>query len=207
MQARLTDFSRVNGARDNGIWLYINSSHRCDVTEGHHTATTLSTVELQTGRLNNCVWLFRLNHNVLDTILNNSLRVAICNMPVFSLYSEWMSERLHLTAFLGTADNMVHVVHTSRAIIAYTLEWLSFLTQITHNLQATINFKKKDIKKETQKVKAPIELTCHWRWQLYITWGKSLCYSCLAAISRITGHACMGHSAPHTVPLRNVPHE
>ena len=35
--------------------------------------------------------------------------------------------------------------------IAYTLESLSSLTQITHNLQAIINSKKKDIEKETQK--------------------------------------------------------
>ena len=40
---------------------------------------------------------------------------------------------------------------------------------LTHNLQATIYFKKKDIKKDTKKVRAPIKLTCHWRWQLYIS--------------------------------------
>ena len=54
-----------------------------------------------------------------------------------------------LTFFLAVVG--VHIVHTSRVIIAYTLESLSSLTQITHNIQATINFKKKDIKKETQK--------------------------------------------------------
>ena len=37
---------------------------------------------------------------------------------------EWLS----LTAFLGTADIRVHVVHISRVIIAYTLESLSSLT-------------------------------------------------------------------------------
>ena len=36
-------------------------------------------------------------------------------------------------------------------IIAYPLESSSSLTQITHNLQATIDFKKKEIKKEEQK--------------------------------------------------------
>ena len=51
-------------------------------------------------------------------------------------------------AFLGTADSEVHIIHV---IIAYTLESLSSLTQITHSLQATINFKKKNIKNEQQK--------------------------------------------------------
>ena len=41
--------------------------------------------------------------------------------------------------------------YTSSVIIAYTLESLSPLTLITHNLQATINLKKKYIIKETQK--------------------------------------------------------
>ena len=54
-------------------------------------------------------------------------------------------------AFLGTSYGEVHMVHMSRVIVAYTLESLSSLTQITHNLQATINFKKKYIKNETQK--------------------------------------------------------
>ena len=40
----------------------------------------------------------------------------------------WMSEWLHLTAFLGTADGEVHIVHISRVIIAYILESLSSLT-------------------------------------------------------------------------------
>ena len=62
-----------------------------------------------------------------------------------------MSEWLNLTGFPGTADSEVHIAHISRVIVAYTLESLSSLTQITHNLQATINFKKKDIKNETPK--------------------------------------------------------
>ena len=62
-------------------------------------------------------------------------------------HSEW----LNLTACLGTVDSEVHIVHISRVIIAYTLDSLSSLTEITHNLQATIYFKKKDIKQETQK--------------------------------------------------------
>ena len=62
-----------------------------------------------------------------------------------------MSEWLNLTAFLGTGDSKVHIVHISQVIIAYTLESLSSLTQIIHNLQATIYFKEKYIKKETHK--------------------------------------------------------
>ena len=62
-----------------------------------------------------------------------------------------VSEWLNLTAFLGTVDIKVNIVHISHVIIAYTLESLSSLTQITHNLQATIYFTQKDIKKETQK--------------------------------------------------------
>ena len=64
---------------------------------------------------------------------------------------QWVSEWFDLTTFLGTADSKVHIVHISHVIIAYTLELLSSLIQITHNLQTTIHFKKKDIKKETQK--------------------------------------------------------
>ena len=64
---------------------------------------------------------------------------------------EWVNEWFSLTTFLRTVDIEVHIVYISCVIIAYTLESLSSLTQITHNLQATINFKKKGIKKEKQK--------------------------------------------------------
>ena len=61
--------------------------------------------------------------------------------------SEWVSGWwLNSTAFLGTSNSEVYIVHISRAIIAYTLE---SLTWITHNLQATINYKKKDITRAT----------------------------------------------------------
>ena len=81
--------------------------------------------------------------------------------------NELTSEWLNLMAFLGTADSKVHIVHINGVIIAYTLESLSSLTQITHNLQATIYFKKKILKMKHKKVRAPIKLTCQWRWQLY----------------------------------------
>ena len=55
-------------------------------------------------------------------------------------------ERLSLSAFLGTEGNGVHIVHISHVIITYTLEWLSSLTQITHNLQVIINLRKKQVK-------------------------------------------------------------
>ena len=60
-----------------------------------------------------------------------------------SLLGEWVSEWLSLRAFWGMADIGVHVVQTSLVIIAYTLGSFSSLTQITHNLQDTINFTKK----------------------------------------------------------------
>ena len=41
---------------------------------------------------------------------------------------KWVSEWFSLTAFLRTADIKVHIVHTSRIIIAYTLKSLSSLT-------------------------------------------------------------------------------
>ena len=37
---------------------------------------------------------------------------------------KWVSERSNLTAFLGTADSEVHIVHRSRVIVACTLESL-----------------------------------------------------------------------------------
>ena len=50
---------------------------------------------------------------------------------------EWV---IKFNCHLGTADIRVHIVHTSYVIIAYTLESLPSLTQVTHNLQVTINF-------------------------------------------------------------------
>ena len=57
-------------------------------------------------------------------------------------------------AFLGVADSEVHIFHITHVNIAYTLESLSSPAQITHNIQATINFKNKDIKYEQQKSKS-----------------------------------------------------
>ena len=68
-----------------------------------------------------------------------------CNGPL--PVSEWV---IKFNGFLGTADSEVYIVHISHIIETYTLESLSSLT-ITHNLQATINFNKKDIKNETKK--------------------------------------------------------
>ena len=50
---------------------------------------------------------------------------------------EWV---IKFNCHLGTADIRVRIGHTSCVIIAYTLESLSSLTQVTHNLQVTINF-------------------------------------------------------------------
>ena len=48
--------------------------------------------------------------------------------------SQWVSEWLSSTAFLGTADIGVHIVHTSTVIIAFTLESLSSLTHAIENI-------------------------------------------------------------------------
>ena len=51
-----------------------------------------------------------------------------------TIYPAWERERereiyiLSLSAFVGTEDIVVHVVHISRVITTYTLEWLSSLT-------------------------------------------------------------------------------
>ena len=52
---------------------------------------------------------------------------------------EWVSEWLRLTAFWGTDDIEVHVLHTSCVIIAYTPESLSSLTAATLNKQNVNN--------------------------------------------------------------------
>ena len=65
--------------------------------------------------------------------------------------SEWLS----LTVGWSTADIGVYVVHRSRVIITYTLEPLSSFTQITRNLQVTINLRKM-IEKQTQKWGHPL---------------------------------------------------
>ena len=82
------------------------------------------------------------------------------------VHHDRVSQRLNLTAFLEKADSEVHIVHISHVIKAYTLESLSYLKYITHNVQAKINFTL--LKKKDKKVRAPIKLSCHWRWQLYI---------------------------------------
>ena len=43
-------------------------------------------------------------------------------LPHVTQVSEW----LHLTAFLGIADNEVHVVHISRVIIAHVSQELAY---------------------------------------------------------------------------------
>ena len=75
---------------------------------------------------------------------------CIFQADILILWLPGMSQWLNLTAFLGTADSAVHIVHISRVITAYTLDSLSSLTLIEQNLQATINFKKKELKKRTK---------------------------------------------------------
>ena len=76
-----------------------------------------------------------------------------------------------------TADIGVHVVHTSRVIITYTLESLFFphIDNTIYRLQLT--WRKKILRKKHKKVRAPIKLTCHWRQQLYISLQCLVMYS------------------------------
>ena len=55
----------------------------------------------------------------------------------------WNGGIIKFNGLSWTADSEVHVIHISCLIITYTLEWLSSLTQITNNLQVTINCKMK----------------------------------------------------------------
>ena len=61
------------------------------------------------------------------------------------------SEWLDLMAFLGTSDSKVHIVHISCVIISLYIGIIIFPHIDNTNLQATINFKKKDIKNEQYK--------------------------------------------------------
>ena len=64
----------------------------------------------------------------------NTIACNHCSDIFFSNNSSWCRERerereiLSLSAFWGTEDIGVHIVHISRVIITYTLEWLSSLT-------------------------------------------------------------------------------
>ena len=65
--------------------------------------------------------------------------------------SEWVCERgREFNSLSRTADSEVHVIHISHVIITYTLELLSSLTWITHNLQDTINLWKNKWKRNTK---------------------------------------------------------
>ena len=66
--------------------------------------------------------------------LNNQIFIVACftlraprHWKYYAKY-EWVSEWLNLTAFLGTTDSQVHIVHISHVIIVYKLESLSSLT-------------------------------------------------------------------------------
>ena len=81
-------------------------------------------------------WHFDQNTKLF--IHKNASEYIVCEIvAILSGVSEW----LNLMASLGTVDSEVHIVNISRVITAYTLESLSSLTEIIHNLQAIINFK------------------------------------------------------------------
>ena len=87
---------------------------------------------------------------------------------LWGFWSEWV---IKFNGLSRTVDSKVHIVHISRVIIAYTLESLSSLTQITHNLQATINFKKKESKRILEKIDLVITaLRCNWNSISMCSW-------------------------------------
>ena len=77
--------------------------------------------------------------------LENMVNTMAVGALALVLVSEWV---IKFNSLSWTADSEVHVVHMISVIIVFTL---SSLMEITHNLQAIINFKKKEIKKRTTK--------------------------------------------------------
>ena len=81
---------------------------------------------------------------------SNTLKSALLDIcagnPPFT--SEWV---IKFNGLSWAADIKVHVIHKSNVTITYTLESLSSLTYITHNLQVTINLRKNYKKKTNAK--------------------------------------------------------
>ena len=72
-------------------------------------------------------------HLITWIYISSSSAIDLCgvmpnNQISNTLFKEWVSEWLCLTAFLRTADIEVHEVYISRVIIAYKLESLPSLT-------------------------------------------------------------------------------
>ena len=55
--------------------------------------------------------------------------------PPLGFCSQWV---IKFNSLSRTSGIELHVIHISRAIITYTLEWLSSVTQITHHLQVNL---------------------------------------------------------------------
>ena len=83
---------------------------------------------------------------------------------------EWV---ISFNGLLGTADIGVYVVHTNCVYIYYICIHYNhyFPSQRQHTIyRSQSTLRKRSLKKEnTKNVRAPIKLTCHWRWQLYIS--------------------------------------
>ena len=115
--------------------------------------------------------MFSHSRTIGDEAENKSYFIACgkLNADCVPWLGERERERIRLSAFFGTEDIGVHIVHISRVIITYTLGYLSSLTKITHNLQVIINLRKKTIKMINEKSEGPINLTNHWRKRLWIS--------------------------------------
>ena len=73
-----------------------------------------------------------------------------------SALGEWV---IKFNGLSRTADMDVHVIYINHVIISYILKSLLAFTQITHNLQITINFRK-IYKKRNTKSEEPIKMAC-----------------------------------------------
>ena len=83
-------------------------------------------------------WQFKLSYRfwnligssavVLPRCLSNLRAIGFSKYQCRGFETSRVSEWFSLTAFFRTADIEVHIVHTSRVVIAYTLKSLSSLT-------------------------------------------------------------------------------
>ena len=82
------------------------------------------------------------------------------NCAWFMCILTWLEWVIKFNSLSRTSDIEVHVIHINCVIMTYTLESLSSLTQTTHNLQVTLNFKKK--KRMKKKYKKNYSIKSYW---------------------------------------------
>ena len=94
--------------------------------------------------------------------------VYICAFSIISQHCDGEVNEWVINSLSRTVDSLVHITHMSCVIITYTRESLS--PPHIYNPQSTgYNWLKNKMNTKEHKIlRAPIKLTCHWRWQLYI---------------------------------------